>query len=310
MSDTNPSWTLVVNADAGSTDREFIGRAAVVLAEHAPVEVAWSHDPHDVVEVASDRPDTTIVLVGGDGTLSRSVNVLIESGFGDRPLGMLPGGTGNDFLRGHDVPLDPDGAAAVLLDASPQPMSALRVMDRFAINALHIGLGAAASRRAAGYKDRLGPLAYPVGGVIEGVRHRGHHLSIAVDGEALDDTDVLMSAIVVGRTIGGGTELSRRTATRATSADLLVFRDDGLRGRIGLARGMLGDAPAPGPNLVVDAVRHVEFSSTDGFPVNLDGEDLGDERRLEVTLSENAWTALLPADESGDDAASGREEGL
>lgn len=294
MSDSTPSWTLVVNADAGSTDREFIGRAAVVLAEHAPVEVAWSHDPHDVVELAGDRPHTTIVLVGGDGTLSRSVNVLIESGFGDRPVGMLPGGTGNDFLRGHGVPLDPDDAAAVLLDASPRRMSALRVMDRFAINAVHIGLGAAASRRAAAYKDRLGPLAYPVGGVTEGLRHRGHHLSVVADGQPVDDTDVLMCAIALGRTIGGGTELSRRTATGATSADLLVFRDDGLRGRIGLARAMLGDAPESGANLVVDAVRHVEFASADGFPVNLDGEDLGDEHRVEVQLVEGAWTALLP----------------
>ena len=39
-----------------------------------------------------------LVISGGDGTISRALNALIERGF-DKPIGVIPSGTANDFAR-------------------------------------------------------------------------------------------------------------------------------------------------------------------------------------------------------------------
>ena len=294
------SWTIVANSNAGSADKEFVGRAAFVLAGHAPLEVVCSHEPEDVVRTARQKPDTTLVIAGGDGTLSRSVGELISAGFGSRPVGLLPGGTGNDFLRGHGVPLDAAGAAASTVESSARPVNAMKVRDLWAINAVHVGLGASPSRRASAYKPRLGPLAYTAAAVIEGTVHGDHHMRIEADGEELHDGPALMAALALGRTIGAGTVLSDTTAlsdspgAQKAEAELLVFSGTGAAGRLALGRSMLGGAPSEGPNVTVRAVSDVIVRCESGLAVNVDGEDEGDAKELSIRVTADTWTALLP----------------
>ena len=61
-------------------------------------------------------------MAGGDGSLHAVVSVLYRRhDLARAVLGLIPLGTGNDFARGNDIPLDPAEAAAVVLDGEVAP---------------------------------------------------------------------------------------------------------------------------------------------------------------------------------------------
>lgn len=291
---TDSCWLVVANEGAGSAEVDAVGRAVGRLAADAPVRLVWTSEPSDIPAAARAHPEDRLVVFGGDGTLSLAVDAMVRAGLPERPVAFLPGGTGNDFLRGIGSPLEADEVAAELPDARPARLSALRVGDRIGINAVHIGLGALASRRAASVKSRLGPLAYPAGAIASGARTPPWTLGVHADGEALSDGPALMAGVVLGRTIGGGTELAEDLSLAEGAADVFVAPHDGPRSRAQLAFAMLSGTPGERDSFPATNAAHVRIEADRKFPVNLDGEDLGDHRDLEVAVEPAAWTALLP----------------
>lgn len=56
----------------------------------------------------------TIIVVGGDGTINEVVNGIGNHSSRAR-IGVIPGGSGNDFTRGYGIPRNPDTALPFLL---------------------------------------------------------------------------------------------------------------------------------------------------------------------------------------------------
>jgi diacylglycerol kinase family enzyme len=197
---------LVVNDAAGSTERDAVDAAADVLRAVGRVEVVETADVAALDAVLSRRGEHRTVICGGDGSLHLAVARSRELGRPDLPFGLIPLGTGNDLARGVGLPFDdPAAAAARVRDGSPAPMDLL-VDDtgRTCVNALHAGVGADASARAAALKDKLAAVAYPVGAVLAGVAAEGVRTRVEVDGEVLVDEDVLLVAVTNGTCFGGG----------------------------------------------------------------------------------------------------------
>ena len=66
----------------------------------------------DLAAKASDKFEV-IVVVGGDGTLQEALNGMVGS---DAALGILPVGSGNDFVRAVPIPTDMDKSLKILLN--------------------------------------------------------------------------------------------------------------------------------------------------------------------------------------------------
>ncbi len=293
-SESSPGWMVAANSAAGSVDDTELGRAVLRLAGDAPVHVRRTESPDDVVGLAREHPDLRLVVVGGDGTISSAVDRLIDAGLGDRPIGLLPGGTGNDFVRAMGLPTEAAAAADGLVRGQPMRLSALRVTGRYGVNACHVGLGAAAARTAAGWKERLGPVAYPLGAAVSGARQPAWRATITADGDPISSGELLMAAVVLGRTIGGGTELAPESSVTDGAADLLVSEGTsaGARARLGVA--LLRQDPGRGAGTTRIGAARVRIESEEAIPVNLDGEDLGDHDDLSIEVVERAWTVLAP----------------
>jgi diacylglycerol kinase (ATP) len=119
--------TLVItNADAGSSDEDAVGRAGAVLRRHGDVEVCATADQGQLDGVLHRRGGRRVVVAGGDGSLHAVVAALHRrQELSETVIGLLPLGTGNDFARGSDIPLEPEEAAELIATAEPRPVDLL-----------------------------------------------------------------------------------------------------------------------------------------------------------------------------------------
>ncbi|MET9646241.1 diacylglycerol/lipid kinase family protein [Streptomyces syringium] len=109
--------TVIANPRAGSTSSDLVSEVESMCSSHAGhVQVLWTENRGHATQLArqcaldeTEQRPTTIVSIGGDGTVREVVTGLLEaSDSGAQPpaLLVLPGGTGNSNYRHFwkDVP--------------------------------------------------------------------------------------------------------------------------------------------------------------------------------------------------------------
>jgi diacylglycerol kinase (ATP) len=201
----------IANASAGSSTDEAQEAALTVLRERLDVTLVTTSAPEDLERAISEHRDaTTVVVLGGDGSLHAVVAALHAGGrLGDVTVGLVPLGTGNDYARSLDLPLEPGEAAEVVVDGHVQKVDLVfDGDDKVVVNAAHIGIGAEAAAKAKPWKKVLGPVGYAIGALITGFGTHAAEVEIYLDGEPLPARDkVLQVAVGNGRFVGGGAEL-------------------------------------------------------------------------------------------------------
>jgi len=288
---------LLASAHAGSTGDDAVEAAREVLAQAGPVEVVSTSTPEELDRALGRCGPRQLVVAGGDGSLHLAVTRLRGRGeLPERPIGLVPLGTGNDLARAVGVPLDPAEAARLVLDGTPRPMDLL-VDDAggVVVNAVHLGVGAEAAAAAGRLKPRLGVVAYPLGALAAGVRAKGWRLRVEVDGRVLADGHrrTLMVGIGNGPGIGGGTRLLPHASPDDGLLDVLVSYATGRSARV-----RYGAALAAGTHLGDRDVRAARGRTVtvrgEAVGVNADGE-LGEEVGSRTwTVEPGAWSLVRP----------------
>lgn len=284
---------VVANAAAGSTEDAAVGAAVAVLRGGGPVELVRSASPQELDGALDALDGRALVVAGGDGSLHLAVARLRARGqLGDVAVGLVPLGTGNDFARGVGIPLEPSAAARALLSPDPRAVDLL-VTDsgEVVVNAAHAGLGAAAARRSEKLKPRLGPVAYPLGALIAGVRETASALTVTLDGEVVSDRPTMMVGVCNGPSIGGGTLLAPGALLSDGLLDLVVVTATGLRARATFARALRAGTHLKRGDVAHHRGVRVEIAGT---PVHhdLDGEITDRRRSASYRLEAGAWTLL------------------
>lgn len=112
---TNPDAAKGRATDAGSAALEEFAKLGLEVESHAPVsreaaeqelEAAFADDSIDVV-----------VVCGGDGTISNGVKVQARK---EKPLGIIPAGSGNDLARVLGISTDVEDACRVIAQGKAQ----------------------------------------------------------------------------------------------------------------------------------------------------------------------------------------------
>ena len=175
--------------------RKHINEADETYMSHSPSETSKF-----IRESCQIEPDTCFTVYGGDGTIHRAVNAVMDSGCADEAmLKLVPIGSGNDFIRSFDDM--PDEFVSDIM----------KFNDKYAANIVNMGFDCEVVKRA----DRLkklpmvsGSFAYILGVVGELLHKKPMKAKITLtyeDGttEVMDDKFLLV-AIGNGRWYGGG----------------------------------------------------------------------------------------------------------
>jgi diacylglycerol kinase family enzyme len=299
---------LIVNSFASSVTARntvLVQQTLGAIADVSTVETNRRGHASRFAQDAASRGVDVVAVFGGDGTLNEAVNGIARS---DTALAVLPGGSTNVFARILGIPNDPVPAANVVADAIKR--ESVRQVGLGSVNGryfcFHTGVGFDAA--VVGRVERSGSLKRWAGHplfVWEGLRtwlrgydRRHSHFGLSFpEGDIVDDgffTIVLNSDPY--------TYLGNRPLSLAPAADLdrglvaITFRSLSAATMLGaIGRALRGRPLRPGGRLDVRTdLAALELASPVPFPYQVDGDHLGDTRRLSFRHAPDALRVLVP----------------
>jgi diacylglycerol kinase (ATP) len=280
---------LIANPTSGrGLDPGALVRA---MREHG-AEVTTFPPGDGLVERVAETAPERVAVASGDGTIALAADLAGRLGV---PLGVIPGGTANDFARAAGLPLDPVKAATLAVTGTKLRQLELgRLADgRPFVNVASAGLASVAARRAAPLKPRLGPLAYAVGAVRAAATASPLRCAVRADSCTVFEGEAWQVIVAATGAFGGGSEVGAADPEDGI-LDVAVLPAGS---RIGLARrawGMKRGTIAEQRGVEHHRGWEIEVDLPPGTEFNADGEvhDRGLER---VTVEKDAYALVVGA---------------
>lgn len=155
-----------------------------------------------------DKVDT-VIIAGGDGTISSAAGALSECGLA---LGILPLGTANDLARTLTIPHCLESAATIIANGRRHSIDLAKINGHYFINAAHIGLGVLVNRNLTqDLKARWGRFSY-ARSVMDAFKFiRPYRADVVCDGQDFSARSIHIT-VANGRFYGGGMALSKEAS--------------------------------------------------------------------------------------------------
>ena len=182
---------LIVNPAAGKNKGAKAIEKAIPLLKQKGIqsEVTTSNFAGHAIELAQQFDPSKfdgIIAIGGDGTLFEVINGLLKKyqSF-DLPVGQIPVGTGNSFIKDLAIQTIEDAIAKIAGGTSRKVDVGFFKYpegEHYFINLLGTGFVANVAHRAGKYKA-FGPLSYVIGVFEEVARLKSVPMEITIDGK-------------------------------------------------------------------------------------------------------------------------------
>ncbi len=264
----------ICNPIAGSGRGKIIGEIIERILKEKKLQyiIAMTEKPGHATELAREACNMnaeTILAIGGDGTSLEVARGMIGQ---DSALGIIPAGTGNDFVKTLGVPLQPIAALEFILDHPAKSTDVGEINGEIFLNEIGTGFDVSVLDYAAKAKKSFrGILPYLYGVIMTLFRFRSIELTYSIDG----GENIAMSAFVMsaanGGTIGGGIPIAPQAKIDDGKLDVTIvgmIRKRKLIGRlIGLMRGKILSFP----ETQYYRAKSVTFTVPE-MRVNIDGE--------------------------------------
>jgi YegS/Rv2252/BmrU family lipid kinase len=287
---------IIVNpaAGRGRVRREWPRQAAALRDAGVSFEVAQTREPGEAVGLAerAAREVDVVVAAGGDGTVHEVANGLLRAG-GNAALGVLPLGSGNDFVK----MLPPRDAMERLVQGTARPFDAGRIVagaTRYFANGMDIGFGAHASRNLARVPRFLTGLGAYLGAlVLTLVRYPRLEVRLQLDDGPAFAQATSMTAVMNGRSFGGSFHVCPDAQADDGQLDLLIAQGCGRLEILGLVPRIMRGTHGGDRRLRLARARRVVIESQEPLLVEADGEIVfEDARRLEIEVRPGALRVL------------------
>ena len=218
-------------------------------------------DGGNLAHVAAQKGATTIIAVGGDGTIGEIVNGLGE--FRERvKMGILPLGTGNDFARSLFIPLEWDSAVEVLQEGAAHRFDLVKVCWegnglRYFVNVCVGGFSQAAKEQIEGeFKANWGPFGYILAGLESATQIQPYRVELQWDDEAPETLEASILIVANAGFMSAGIPIVPAALPNDGKLDLLAICPTHVADLAGLVPWVLAGKPIWRANWVVHKTAH------------------------------------------------------
>jgi diacylglycerol kinase (ATP) len=272
---------IILNPSAGSI--RDVDEVTARLAQLPDAEIRVTHRRGSAArfaQTAIKKGRETIIAAGGDGTLNEVINGIGENA-GNAIVGLLPLGTGNDFARSIEMPVELNAAIEVIRAAQTREIDLVRVTSdevRYFVNVSAGGFsGLVNEKLTPKMKKTWGPLAYLRSAAAALPELRAYRTTLALDNSESITLDLYNVVVANGRYVAGGTLIAPEASIDDGLLDVVLIPQ-----RPASELALVIAQIAIGTHLSNAAVIHrraakLTVNSKPGMWFNVDGELVGNE---------------------------------
>jgi YegS/Rv2252/BmrU family lipid kinase len=212
------------------------------------------------------------VVVSGDGLVGAIGGAMAGA---ETPMGIIPGGRGNDLARVLGIPEEPEGAVAALLDGETRRIDVGEVNGKRFLGIVSVGFDSEANRVANETHFLRGNLVYAFAAIRTLIRWKPGRFTVRVDDERYRFTGYSVS-VANNKAFGGGMFIAPDAELDDGEFDIVAVGEAGkLRSLASMPKVFKGTHVKEDWVRVFRA-RHLELSASHPYPVYADGEHISD----------------------------------
>lgn len=252
-------------------------------------------------EVLKDGYDL-IIGVGGDGTLNEITNGFFKHDSHqtineEASLGIIPSGTGSDFIRFLKIPRDFRKSVPLIKNSGIKKIDVGRVTftcsngekaGRYFVNAADFGLGAEVVKNLLSIPSGKRSAFSYYKGLLSTIRtYRSKDVRVVLDDKEEICSRFLIGAVANGRIIGGGMIIAPHAEPDDGYFDVILIRDMKKFEIIYKSRHLYTGKIDKQPKVVVKRAKKIKVFSDEPVNVEFDGE-LGENLPAEFEIIERS----------------------
>jgi diacylglycerol kinase (ATP) len=287
----------------GQTEKKWETIKIAIKAHFREFKYVFTEKPRQATEIVRELIKDgfdLIIGVGGDGTLNE-----ISSGFfsdysgkainQDAALGIIPSGTGSDFIRFMKVPREFEKSAALIKNSKSKKIDIGKITyanattkEQYFINVADFGLGAEVIKKISNVQEsRRGALTYYRGLLSTLMNYRSKTVSLIIDGQQQLQGEYLIGAVANGRIFGGGMIIAPQAEPDDGYFDLVLIKDMKKLEIIRNSRHLYAGTIAKNPKVIIQKARSIKVQSQEEVFTEYDGE-MGEKLPAEFSIIEKA----------------------
>ena len=235
--------------------------------------------------------EAPVVAVGGDGTVHEVAAACAATG---RIMGILPAGSGNDYVKALGVGTSLRRALEVLIRGK------VRVVDTAEVNGVPfnngLGIGfdaevAAGVTEAPAYLGGTGRYLWSVGRLLKDFRC--HEATLTLDGRIVEAKTILF-AVAIGTTYGSLFRLTPDAVLDDGLFDVIWSEEVNRAEVLRLIPAALGGTLARRRKVHTARAREVRIELREAVPAHVDGEMLADTRHFRARVLPGTLRVVAP----------------
>ena len=220
-------WAIVINPTSGQGKGAQIGKLVVGyfakhdLAYQIITGISAENVSKDLKNFIALVPDCEgVVCVGGDGLAHLVLQAVVPNKV---PFAVIPAGTGNDFVRALNWPLDDLENQLNFITTQPPNNIDLGLVDGEWFGAvLSSGFDSVVNEKANSLKWPKGPAKYNLAIALELPRFKPSHFEIELDDRKIN-TEAMLIAVGNGSSYGGGMRVCPTASLTDGLFDVMVL---------------------------------------------------------------------------------------
>jgi diacylglycerol kinase (ATP) len=261
------------------------------------VEAIWhvTQGPEQASSIVARLPDGALaVAAGGDGTVHEVAAACVGR---DLTMGVLPLGSGNDYVKALGVGTDLGRALEVLVGGKVRRVDAGEVNGARFNNGLGIGFDAQVAAGVVEAPARLGGTGrymWSVGRLLWGFRC--HEATLVLGGEEALEVKTILVAVALGTTYGARFRLAPDARLDDGLFDVVWSEEVNRAEVLRLIPAALGGTLLKHPKVHLARVREVRVELAEEVPAHVDGEILASTRVFRARVLPGALRVVAPHD--------------
>ena len=268
---------LIYNPNSG--EKSIVNKLDEIIyiyQKNKYIVVPYRLDKDQNIDDAFEDVDDTydhILISGGDGTIDSVLNAMMINNV-DKPIGILPNGTANDFANALQLTNNIETAINNIINSTPTKIDIGKVNDKYFINVASAGMFTDVSQKInPEFKNYMGRISYYVTGIEEALHLRKFDIKVKSK-EVEYIGDMYLMLVFNGKT-AGNINLAYKAELDDGYLDVIIFKGMPIPKSLPVLISVLKEEHLEGLNedeILYFKTRELKIECSDELKTDIDGE--------------------------------------